>query len=66
MLLAVVIGGSALAVLAMQRRSRRTSPILVGPGSPEARLREVEVLREQDLISDGERDDLRVRILNEI
>ncbi len=66
LLLAVAIGGSALALLAMRRRSVGTVPAIEGQPSTEARLREVEGLREQGLISDAERDEARIRILNEI
>lgn len=62
LLLAAVMGGSVLTVLAMRRRFAKAAH---GHATREDRLRELNGLREQALITDAEQAEARVRILGE-
>lgn len=66
LLLAAAVGGSILTVLAMQKRFAKAAPRSDGQRTTEDRIREVDGLREQALITEAEQAESRLRILNEI
>jgi hypothetical protein len=71
LLLMAALGGSVVAVLVMRRRAGTIRQLQTGPAMArertiESRLKEIESLHEQSLISDAEHDEMRKRVLGGI